>query len=130
MVLGELSGERDGKEVRDFSDGGVCVVELLDTYRLGLTRTVPDLWLLVEAVEAWEEVRSSCPLLLSSIANGYHLLIWHIEPSLKLTKFMISRSDLVNLIRAGGLLFCTCSSRDVGRCLFQVFVGGDHVMDG
>ena len=72
MVLGELSGERDGKEVRDFSDGGVCVVELLDIYRRGLTRTVPDLWLLVEAVEACEEVRSSCPLLLSSIAKGCH----------------------------------------------------------
>lgn len=73
IVLGESSGERDGKEVRDLSDGGVCVVELFDIYRRGLTRTVPDLWLFVEAVEAWEEVRSSCPLLLSSIAKGYEL---------------------------------------------------------
>ena len=77
MVLGESSGERDGNEVRDLSDGGVCVVELFDIYRRGLTRTVPDLWLLVEAVEAWEEVRSSCPWLLSSIAKGIHLT----EPS-------------------------------------------------
>lgn len=75
MVLGESSGERDGKEVRALSDGGVCVVELPETYRRGLTRTVLDLWLLVEAVDAWEELRSSSPSRLSSITQGWHLVI-------------------------------------------------------
>ena len=72
-MFGESSGERDGKEVRDLADGGVCVVELLDTYRRGLTRTVPDLWLLVDAVEVDEEVRSRWPSRLFSITEGYQL---------------------------------------------------------
>lgn len=71
MVFGESSGERDGNEVRDLFDGGVCGVELFDAYRRGLIRTVPDLWLFVEAVEVWEEVRSRCLSPLSSIAKGY-----------------------------------------------------------
>lgn len=73
IVSGEFSGERDGKEVTDLSDVGVGVVELVDAYRRALTRTVPDLWLLVEVLDVCEEVRSRCPLLLSSITKRYFL---------------------------------------------------------
>ena len=73
IVLRESSGERDGKEVTDLSDVGVGVVELVDAYRRALTRTVPDLWLLVEVLDVCEEVRSRCPLLLSSITKRYFL---------------------------------------------------------
>ena len=62
MDSGEFSGERDGKEVRDFSDPpvvgvGTGVTEVLDGYFGGFMRPAPDFRLRFDAVDAWDEVR-------------------------------------------------------------------------
>ena len=56
-VLGELSGDKEGKETRDLAELGVTRDCFLD-----LVRTVPGLW---ERLDIWDEARSSLLLLCS-----------------------------------------------------------------
>jgi hypothetical protein len=52
------SGEKEGNEVNDLSEAmEEAELDMNDEYFLGLTRTVPDLWLLTDVVEWCEDVR-------------------------------------------------------------------------
>lgn len=51
---GELSGDRDGKDVRSV---GVCVDEHVDSRFSGFARIVFDFWLLLDDVDVWEDDR-------------------------------------------------------------------------
>lgn len=62
VVAGEFSGEREGKEVRDFVESpaagvGTGVTEALERCFRGFMRTVPDFRLRFDVVDAWDDVR-------------------------------------------------------------------------